>query len=368
MKKTFKYRLFPNKLQTTKLVQTLNSCRFVYNNFLSERKSSWEKDKKSISQFDQNNSLPRLKSEHTFLQNVHSQALQDVSKRIDLAFKAFFRRTKSGDDEPGYPRFKGKYRYDSFTYTQSGFKLLKNVVRLSKIGGVKIKYHRPVEGTIKTCTVRRSFTGKWYVTFSCVLEDNSTKQPIKPAIGVDMGLESFAILSDSTKVQNPRFFRKEEKSLKKVQKKFSKQKKGSTARRKVRKALSRVHERIRWKRENFTHQTARQIVNKFNTIVIEDLDVKDMQKNNFKGMNKSIQDAAWTQFLEFLSFKAEEAGKTVIRINPAYTSQTCSNCGTRQKLKLSDRIYNCNNCNLSLDRDVNAATNILALGMQGLVH
>lgn len=365
MRKTFRYRIFPSKSQTTKFEQTLDGCRWLYNHFLEERKNAWETEKKSISRYDQVNSIPKLKKEHPFLSGVFSQTLQEVAVRLDLAFRAFFRRCKSGEN-PGYPRFRGKFRYDSFTYPQAGFKLLKNVVQLSKIGGVKIKLHRPIEGQIKTCTVCRSATGKWYVTFSCVIDHTPSTKAVEPSIGIDMGLASFATFSDGCKVDNPRFFKHEEKNLAKAQRKLSKQAKGSEFRAKARKVVSRIHERIAWKRENFAHQEARKIVDRFNTVAVEDLAINNIKKDNFRCINKSIGDVAWRQFLQFISFKAEWAGNKCIQVNPAFTSQTCSSCGNRHKLELSDRVYHCPCCNLSLDRDLNAAINILGLGLQSL--
>lgn len=365
LKKTYKFRLFPSPGQITILNQTIDGCRWLYNHFLEQRKTSWDAEQKSLSRYDQSNTLKLLKHEHPFLANIFSQTLQDVSTRIDLAFRAFFRRVKSGD-EPGFPRFRGKFRYDSFTYPQSGFKLLKNVVKLSKIGGIKIKLHRPIEGTIKTCTIRRTPTGKWFVTFACNIENNPIEQPVETSIGIDMGLEYFATLSDGKHIGNPRFFRQQEKSLAKAQRKLSKQKKGSIERKNARKVVARVHERISNKRQNFVHQESRKIVNKFNTICVEDLSINDMQKDNFKCLNKSVSDAAWRMFLDQLKSKAEEAGKKLIKVNPAYTSQDCSVCGNRQKLKLSDRMYHCPCCGLSINRDVNASLNVLTLGMQCL--
>ena len=365
MRKTFKYRLYPTRSQTTVFEQTLNSCCWLYNHFLEQRKTAWENEKKSISCYDQSNMLKALKIEHPFLTGVFSQVLQNVSTRLDLAFRAFFRRIKAGE-KPGYPRFRGESRYDSFTYPQSGFKLLKNVVRLSKIGGVKIRLHRPIEGKIKTCNIRRTPIGKWFVTFACEIEHKAVENPINPSVGIDMGLSHFATLSNSETVKNPRFFRKEEIALKKAQRKLSAQKKASKARAKARKIVARIYERISNKRHNFAHQLSRKFVNKYNTICVENLSINDMKKDNFRCINKSIGDAAWRMFLNFLEYKAECADKRVVKINPAYTSQTCSECGTRQKLKLSDRMYHCSCCGLSLDRDHNAALNILTLGMQGL--
>jgi len=366
MKKTFQYRIYPNHKQNTTLDQTLDGCRWLYNHLLEQRKNSWESEQRSFSRFDQCNTFKQLKEEQPFLKDIHSQVLQNIAIRIDLAFGAFFRRIKSGEKKPGYPRFRGKDRYDSFTYPQSGFKLIKNVIQLSKIGEVKIKLHRPIEGTIKTCTVRRTPTDKWFITFACNIEHKPIEQPIEPAIGIDMGLLSFATLSNGEQVDNPHFFRQEEKILTKAQRKLSAQKKATQARAKAKKVVVRVHERINWKRHNFAHQESRKLVNRFNTIAVEDLSINDMKKGNFRSMNKSIGDAAWRMFLDLLGYKAVDAGSRVVKVNPAYTSQTCSRCHNRHKLKLSDRIYHCPACSLSLDRDVNAAINILGLGLQSV--
>ena len=364
MRKTFRYRIFPTHKQTTLLEQTLDGCRWLYNHLLEERKTSWESEKKSLSCFDQCNTFKLLKEEQPFLKDIHSQILQNIAIRIDLAFQSFFRRVKAGET-PGYPRFRGKDRYDSFTYPQSGFRL-DEFLHLSKIGKIRIKKHRDIEGVIKTCTIRRTPTGKFFVTLVCDIGYKPIEQPIEPAIGLDMGLESFATLSNGEQIENPRFFRQEEDNLAKAQRKLSAQEKGTKARKKARKVVARTHERIGWKRENFSHQESRKLVNRFNTIAVEDLSINDMQQGNFRSINKSIGDAAWRQFLECLRYKAEYAGSHCVQVNPAYTSQACSICGTRHKLKLSDRIFHCPYCNLSLNRDVNAALNILSLGMQGL--
>jgi len=368
MRKTFKYRIYPTKSQETLLEKTLDGCRWLYNHFLEERKASWETGKKSLSRYDQEATLPFLKEEYPFLNGIHSQVLQNIAVRIDLAFRAFFRRVNAGET-PGYPRFRGKDRYDSFTFPQSGFRL-DEFLHISKIGKLKIRKHRDIEGKIKTCTIRRTPTGKWFVSFACDIDHVPVQQPVEPVIGLDMGLESFATRSDAESIENPRFFRQEEEALAKAQRKLSVQEKGSRARRKARRVVSRIHERINWRRDNFAHQKSRKLVNQFNTIALEDLSINNMMKNKSHGLNKSIGDAAWRMFLELLDCKAEEAGKRAIKVNPAYTSQTCSRCGTRHKLNLSDRIFHCPVCNLELNRDVNAAVNILGLGLQsiGLGH
>ena len=362
MRKTFQYRLYPTRQQLKKLEATLEECRWLYNETLAYRKDAWEQRQQYISWYDSKKRIPILKQERPTLSSVHSQVLQNVTERVELAFQAFFRRCKAGK-EPGYPRFKGYGRYDSFTFPQSGFTLTHDKrVCLSKIGSIKMVYHRPIKGQIKTCTVQRSSTGKWYVSFSCEAEPE--RLPERPEqVGLDVGLKTFATLSDGTEIENPRFFRKEEKALAKVQRKHSKLAKGTPERRKHRKVVARVHERITWRRENFTHQESRTIVNSYGVICVEDLQVNRMTHNHC--LAKSIADASWAAFFAQLDAKAEEAGRQFVKVNPAYTSQTCSRCEHRQKISLDVRVFNCPCCSSHLDRDLNAALNILALGLQG---
>jgi putative transposase len=342
--------------------QTLEICRWVYNETLAMRKSAWEQEQRSISYYESKRQIPLWKKEHPELSRVYSQVLQDVSMRVDLAFKAFFRRVKAGEN-PGYPRFKGRGRYDSFTYPQYGFKLDGDRLHLSKIGDVKVVLHRPVEGTIKTLTIRRSATGKWYACFSVEYDPDPAPRK-ETAVGVDVGLTSFATLSNGEKIENPRFFRTDEKALAKAQRKLSKVEKGTPERKKARKIVAHVHERIANRRLNFAHQTSRQLVDRFGTIVFEDLNITNMQKNH--GLAKSIADVAWNQFVTITTSKAEDAGSHVILVNPRNTSQMCSRCGMIVAKTLSDRVHSCPHCGLEMDRDQNAAVNILRLGLQSL--
>jgi len=211
---------------------------------------------------------------------VHSQVLQNVAVRVDLAFKAFFRRVRAQAQERGFPRFKGQGRYDSFTFPQSGFSITHDQrVCLSKIGSIKLVYHRSICGKIKTLTVHRSSTGKWYACFS--VECEPERRPDMPEqVGIDVGLQTFATLSTGEEITNPRFFRQEEKALAKVQRQHAQLAKGTKSRRKHRQAVARVHERIAWRRENFTHQASRKIVNAYGLICVEDLQVKPMTQNH----------------------------------------------------------------------------------------
>jgi putative transposase len=316
-----------------------------------------------LSCYSQQATYPILKEQRPSLTTIHSQVLQNIAVRVDLAYKAFFRRVKTGE-KPGYPRFKGHGRYDSLTYPQSGFSITHDErVSLSKIGSVKMVYHRPIQGQIKTCTIQRSSTGKWYVCFSVACEPERLPACAEQ-VGIDVGLKTFATFSTSEEIENPRFFRKEEKALAKVQRKHAKLAKGTPQRRKHRKVVARVHERTTWRREDFTHQHSRQIVDRFGLICVEDLTIHRMVHNHC--LAKSIADAAWSAFFSQLSCKAEEAGRQFIKVNPAYTSQTCSRCGHRQKMPLSERIFDCPCCHLAMDRDHNASLNILAVGLHSL--
>ncbi len=364
MRKMFQYRIYPTKKQVHKLNETLEECRWLYNHLLEKRKETYEQEGISLSLYQQQETFSILKQERPPLKEVHSQVLQNVAVRVDLAMQAFFRRCKEHAENPGFPRFKGYGRYDSFTFPQSGFSITHdNRVVLSKIGALKMVYHRPIKGKIKTCTIQRSSTGKWYVSFS--VECEPVRLPDTPEqVGIDVGLKTFATLSTAEEIANPRFFRKEEKALAKVQRKHSKLSKGTPERRKHRKVVARVHERIAWRRENFTHQESRQIVDRFGVICVEDLQVNRMTHNHC--LAKSIADASWSAFFSQLAAKAEEAGRKFVKVNPAYTSQTCNRCGHRQKMPLDVRIFNCPCCLIELDRDLNAAINIRAVGLHSL--
>jgi putative transposase len=359
----YMYRLYPTKKQLKTLETTLEECRWLYNETLAYRKEAWEERQEQVSYYDSKKRIPILKAERPSLANVHSQVLQNVTERVELAYQAFFRRCQAGEN-PGYPRFKGYGRYDSFTFTQSGFSLTHdNRVTLSKIGSIKMVYHRPIKGKVKTCTIRRSSTGKWYVSFSVECEPERL-EPVATQVGIDVGLKSFATLSNGEEISNPRFFRKEEKALAKVQRKHSKLAKGTPERRRHRKVVARVHERIRFRRDNFTHQESRQIVDRYGVICVEDLHVNRMVHNHC--LAKSIHDASWSGFFDKLFTKAEEAGRRAIKVNPAYTSQDCSRCHHRQVMPLSERVYHCPCCLLEIDRDVNAAMNIKAVGLHSV--
>ena len=365
MQLTYKYRLNPTPAQRTALNATLDASRWVYNKTLEVRKEAWEQRKESVSYYDSKKMIPMWKDEHPFLTQAHSQVLQNASMRVDLALQAFFRRVKKGE-APGYPRFRSKERYDSFTFAQyeSGWKFTDNGrLRLFKIGDVKIKLHRPIEGRVKTLTIRRDRLGNWYACFSCEVEF-ITPDPSPHVVGIDMGLEKFATLSTGVMIDNPRFFRLDEKALAKAQRKVSKFSKGSVERNKAKRVVQHIHARIVNRRKDFAHKLSRYLVDVFQVTVFEDLNVQGMVKNH--NLAKSISDAAWNQTIQYTTYKAECADRLCLKVNPAYTSQDCSGCGDRVKKKLSQRVHSCPKCGLEIDRDLNASLNILGRGLASI--
>lgn len=364
MKKAFKYRIYPTKKQTSKLEETFELCRELHNAAIEERQNAYGSRAKSISYSVQQNQLPDIKKIRPEYKQIHSQVLQNVLDRVDKAFQSFFDRVKAGK-KPGHPRFKSRDRYKSITFPQSGFEIVNSKVVLSKIGHIKMVLHRPVEGTIKTCTIKRMPTGKWFVIFTCEVVPNRLPTS-EQDIGLDAGLKNFATLSNGEVIENPGFFRQEEAQLAKAQRALSKAPKGTKERKEKKKVVARVYERISNKRENFCHQEARKIVNIYGIICVEALRILNMMQN--EKLSKSIADAAWGMFFSCLDSKAEEAGRQFIQVPARYTSQECCICHNRKELTLADRIYKCSNpeCNMVLDRDWNAAINILRLGLQSV--
>jgi len=343
------------------MTDTLELCRWVYNETLATRKNAYEQEGRSVSYYETKKLLPQWKEEKPELKNVYSQVLQEAVKRVDLAFQAFFRRVQNGE-KPGYPRFRGRGRYDSFTYTQFGFSLKPGILHLSKIGDVKIKLHRPIEGEIRRVSIRRMPTGKWFASFLVDVEPDEPLPKTGLSIGVDVGLKSFITLSNGEHVDNPRFFVHEEKALAKAQRRLSKTEKGTPERAKALKVVRRIHERIANKRDDFVRKLSLELVRSYDLIAFEDLNVQEMMRNHC--LSKHIADAAWNKLITTTTYKAEWAGKRVVLVNPNGTSQICSGCGQVVQKDLSERVHSCPSCGLTLDRDHNAALNILRLGLQ----
>ncbi len=356
MIKTYKYRLYPTRKQTEKLEWTLETCRILYNSCLVDRNRHYEETGKGLSRIDQQKILVQDKKNIEYLKSIHSQVLQDVLFRVEKAYKAFFRRLKEKKGKAGYPRFKNQGRYDSITYTQSGFEIIDGKLKLSKIGHIKLKQHRQIDGCLKTCNIKKEID-RWYVCFAVEYTPKVKPLPNKQ-IGIDVGIKSFAVLSDGKVIDNPKYLIKSEKLLIKRQRKLSNKKKGSNNRKKAIMTLSRLHKHISNQRKDFHHKVSRQIVDNYGYIKVEDLQIKNMVKNH--NLAKSISDAGWGQFVSFLNYKAEEAGCYVEKVNPRNTSKECSVCGYIYKdMTLSVRKWTCPVCMTLHNRDINASINIL---------
>lgn len=340
----------------------LRRCRELYNAGLQERRDAWQKREVSITAASQSAQLPEIKDVRPEYRDVHSQVLQDVLTRLDRAFQAFFRRVTAGE-KPGYPRFHGANRYNSFTYKQfgNGATVDNGFLVLSKIGRLAARWSRPIEGTPKTVTISREADG-WYACFSC---EGVPVQPLPltgQETGIDLGLESFATLANGSQIANPRHYRTAERALKRAQRRVSRRVTGSHRRRKAVRLLAKAHQRARRARHDFHHKVALALVRHYDTIYYENLQTANMLRNHH--LAKSIADAGWSAFLSILAFKAVCAGKRAVGVSPAYTSQRCSgpNCGVMVSKGLSVRWHQCPACGTSLHRDHNAAKNIERLG------
>jgi putative transposase len=360
MLKTYRYRIYPNNRQKQIIDQTIELCRYLYNCGLEHRILAYRQRRASVYAYQQINELPGIKEVFPDYKNIYSQVLQDVLRRLDKTFSSFFRRVKTGE-KPGFPRYKGENRYHSFTYPQPQENMIpaNGKVYLPKIGKVKIKLHREIPGNIKTVTVTRR-NGKYYACFTVEVESVLLPKTGR-TVGIDVGVSAFVATSDGLLVQSPQTYRKAEKSLKTLQREVSRRKKGSNRRRKSVQKLASVHEKIANQRKDIAHKTARYLVNNYDLIAHEDLQIKNMVKNHH--LAKSIQDSGWGMFFDILAYKAEEAGKQVVKVNPHNTSQICSGCGHIVKKTLAVRIHKCPHCGLELDRDINAARNILATAL-----
>ena len=364
MKKTFKLRIYPNQSQQQKLCWTLDKCRILYNAALEERIIAYRMTGLSPSCYSQINELPDLKRAITSYKRVFSQVLQDVLKRLDLAYQAFFRRIKHGE-KPGFPRFQGYSRYDSFTYTQGGFKVTEKKIFLSKIGHVKIHGYRPINGKIKTCTVRRE-ADHWFICLSCEVEPEHLPQNNPPiAVGIDLGIKQYAVFSDGSVIDKPSFTKKNEALIAFFNQQLALKQRGSKRRYRAKVTLQKAHLKVKNQRNDFLHKLSRRIVNSYDVIVMEKLTPSTILAK-ITNINKATLDASWSTLIQYVAYKAEYAGRQLILIDPKNTSQTCSSCYSilKEPLQLKDRVFKCPNCYLELDRDFNAACNILRAGAQ----
>jgi putative transposase len=361
--KAYKYRIKPSAKIIAIFESWLALLCELYNAALQERRDAYRINHLSINYKAQANQLPEIKKDRPEFARIHSQVMQNALKRVESAFDGFFRRVREGQ-RPGYPRFRSSSRYDSFTYPQSGFSLKGKKLRLSKIGKVTVHLSRPIEYEIKTCMIKREADG-WYVIFAVEEPKKKAEPAPKESVGIDVGIESFATLSDdeAAPIENPQYLRGAEKDLKKAQRRVSRRVKGSKGRKKAVRVLAKKHLKVKRQRRDFHFKEAGKLVAQYQSIKVEDLNIQGMVRNHH--LAKSISDAGWAQFIMIVIFKAEEAGRTVIKVNPAYTSQECSRCGHRNSITLAMRIYRCSKCGLVIHRDRNGAKRIEQKGRAG---
>jgi len=360
MRKTFKYKLKPTIEQERELERVLGLCCWLYNTALEQRITAYRRAGISLSRYEQEAELKAMRADFPEYETIHSHVLQDVLARLDKTYQAFFRRVTTGE-KAGFPRYQARTRYHSFTFKEfgNGATLDNGFLVLSKIGRIAVRWSRPIEGRPKTVTISREADG-WYVCFSCADVPVQPLPATRQETGIDLGIESFATLSDGTRIFSPGWYRKAERALKTAQRRVSRRKKGSARRRKAVTLLAKAHQKVRRQRADFHLKTALTLVRANDTIYHEDLQTANMLKNHH--LAKSISDAGWSQFLSILAFKAAYAGKRVVAVPPAYTSQTCSGCGVLVAKGLSVRWHSCPECGTSLHRDQNAARNIEWLG------
>ena len=359
---TYKYRLYPSRAQVEALTAQLSEACRLYNAALQERRDAWRINRESINYYTQANQLKEIRASGD-LTLANFSACQDVLRRVDKTFKAFFTRLKR-KARAGFPRFKSHTRFDSITFPSygDGCKLIDSKLRLQGVGLLKVKMHRAIEGQIKTVTVKRE-CGKWYACFSVECEAKPLPASAE-SVGIDVGLTTFATLSDGIEVDNPRYYREAQKALRVAQRRVSRRKKGSHRRRKAVQLLQRAHVHVRNQRADFHHKISRWLVNDYGLIAVEDLNVKGLASGM---LAKSVMDAGWSSFMEKIAYKAENAGRQFVKVNPSGTSQTCT-CGASTPKTLSQRWHQCSECDLSANRDHVSAQVILnrALGLSVL--
>jgi putative transposase len=352
----YQFRLYPTASQEAGLLATLETCRRFYNDCLAERKAAYETEKRTVTKFEQLRRVKELKATNPYAAGVHSHVLQVVVSDLDKAFQAFFRRVKSGE-KAGYPRFKGRDRFDSIGFKENGngFKVDGRRLKLSGIGRVAVRWHREMVGTVKTLRVCRR-AGHWYASFACEVEAEPLPATGEVA-GVDVGVASLLTTSDGEHIDNPRWYRAAQAKLRRLQRAVSRKKLGGKNRKKTVRALQTHHQRVRNRRQDFLNKVAHALITRYDGIALEDLRIRNMVRNHY--LSKSILDAGWNYLLTRLQAKAEGAARVIELVAPAYTSKTCSACGAVfESLTLSDRWVSCA-CGLSLCRDHNAARNIL---------
>ena len=371
MEKAYKFRIYPNKEQEILIQKTFGSCRFVYNHYLAKKINLYKTENKSLSKMDCNNSCNReLKKEYIWLKEVDKFALTNSIYNLDNAYQNFFRRIKQGDNKAGFPKFKSKkdnHKSYKTSYSNNNIQVLEKQIKLPKLGLVKCKVSKEIQGRILSTTISQNPSGKYFVSVCCTEVEISQYSPTGSAIGIDLGIKKFVITSDGIKISNPKYLSKSEKKLAQLQRQLSRKTIGSNNRNKARIKVAKQHEKVSNQRNDFLQKLSTQFIKENDVICLENLQIKNMVKNH--KLAKSISDVSWSEFCRMIEYKSVWHDKIYHKIDRFYaSSQTCNVCGYKNTdtKDLNVRQWICPKCNANHQRDVNAAVNILNQGLKEL--